>query len=125
MSTFLWIEKLKKKCQQVNLQTVERLDDRERRTGMDGEGSSRDIIFYFLWMDRGIDLKLETLGAPGEIKNQYSPNTGSNIVTLLEKQWVLHLNYPLSYRVPVRERYGSTLLPATREQHDQNCAQGH
>ena len=27
-------------------------------------------------------------------------------------------NYPLSYRVPVRERYGSTLLPATREQHD-------
>ena len=31
--------------------------------------------------------------------------------------------YPLSYRVPVRERYGSTLLPATREQHDQNCTQ--
>ena len=30
-------------------------------------------------------------------------------------------DYPLSYRVPVRERYGSTLLPATREQHDQNC----
>ena len=26
--------------------------------------------------------------------------------------------YPLPYRVPVRERYGSTLLPATREQHD-------
>ena len=35
------------------------------------------------------------------------------------------LNYPLSYRVPVRERYGSTLLPATREQHDQNCTQSH
>ena len=34
-------------------------------------------------------------------------------------------NYPLSYRVPVRERYGSTLLPATREQHDQNCTQSH
>ena len=33
--------------------------------------------------------------------------------------------YPLSYRVPVRERYGSTLLPATREQHDQNCTQSH
>ena len=33
--------------------------------------------------------------------------------------------YPLSYRVPVRERYGSTLLPATREQHDQNCIQSH
>ena len=32
---------------------------------------------------------------------------------------------PLSYRVPVRERYGSTLLPATREQHDQNCTQSH
>ena len=31
--------------------------------------------------------------------------------------------YPLSYDVPVRERYGSTLLPATREQHDQNCTQ--
>ena len=30
-----------------------------------------------------------------------------------------HTNYPLSYGVPVRERYGSTLLPATREQHDQ------
>ena len=33
--------------------------------------------------------------------------------------------YPLSYRVPVWERYGSTLLPATREQHDQNCTQSH
>ena len=33
--------------------------------------------------------------------------------------------YPLSYRVPIRERYGSTLLPATREQHDQNCTQSH
>ena len=33
--------------------------------------------------------------------------------------------YPLSYGVPVRERYGSTLLPATREQHDQNCTQRH
>ena len=30
-----------------------------------------------------------------------------------------------SYGVPVRERYGSTLLPATREQHDQNCTQSH
>ena len=34
-------------------------------------------------------------------------------------------HYPLSYRVPVRERYGSTLLPATREQHDQNCTQSY
>ena len=33
--------------------------------------------------------------------------------------------YPLSYGVPVRERYGSTLQPATREQHDQNCTQSH
>ena len=33
--------------------------------------------------------------------------------------------YPLSYGVPVRERYGSTLLPAIREQHDQNCTQSH
>ena len=33
--------------------------------------------------------------------------------------------YPLSYGVPVRERYGSTLLPATREQHDQNCTELH
>ena len=31
----------------------------------------------------------------------------------------------ISYGVPVRERYGSTLLPATREQHDQNCTQSH
>jgi len=30
---------------------------------------------------------------------------------------MLILVYPLSYGVPVRERYGSTLLPATREQH--------
>ena len=35
------------------------------------------------------------------------------------------IHYPLSYGVPVRERYGSTLLPATREQHDQNCTQSH
>jgi len=35
------------------------------------------------------------------------------------------LDYPLSYGVPVRERYGSTLLQATREQHDQNCTQSH
>ena len=35
------------------------------------------------------------------------------------------VHYPLSYGVPVRERYGSTLLPATREQHDQNCTQSH
>ena len=44
------------------------------------------------------------------------------------KCWLLSLQklyYPLSYRVPVRERYGSTLLPATREQHDQNCTQSH
>ena len=34
-------------------------------------------------------------------------------------------DYPLSYGVPVRERYGSTLLPATREQHDQNSTQSH
>ena len=33
--------------------------------------------------------------------------------------------YPLSYGVPVRERYASTLLPVTREQHDQNCTQSH
>ena len=33
--------------------------------------------------------------------------------------------YPLSFGVPVRERYGSTLLPATREQHNQNCTQNH
>ena len=31
--------------------------------------------------------------------------------------------YPTAF--PVRERYGSTLLPATREQHDQNCTQSH
>ena len=49
-----------------------------------------------------------------------------------EIQWNIDINqstpifnYPLSYGVPVRERYGSTLLPATREQHDQNCTQSH
>ena len=48
-------------------------------------------------------------------------NAGSSLM--------LHLHdneyYPLSYGVPVRERFGSTLLPATREQHDQNCTQSH
>ena len=41
--------------------------------------------------------------------------------------WVILYSgkYPLSYGVPVWERYGSTLLPATREQHDQNCTQIH
>ena len=42
-----------------------------------------------------------------------------------ENQVQRQLEYPLSYGVPVRERYGSTLLPATREQHDQNCTQSH
>ena len=40
-------------------------------------------------------------------------------------KFVFHPEYPLSYGVPVRERYGSTLLPATREQHDQNCTQSY
>ena len=40
-------------------------------------------------------------------------------------QAVTQKYYPLSYGVPVRERCGSTLLPATREQHDQNCTQSH
>jgi len=39
-------------------------------------------------------------------------------------QWKARV-YPLSYGVAVRERYGSTLLPATTEQHDQNCTQSH
>ena len=41
------------------------------------------------------------------------------------KTWKEIRYYPLSYGVPVRERYGSTLLPATRVQHDQNCTQSH
>jgi len=44
---------------------------------------------------------------------------GVNVIT---SEWQY---YPLSYRVPIRERYGSTLLPVTREQHDQNCTQSH
>ena len=40
-------------------------------------------------------------------------------------RWTENDRYPLSYGVPVRERYGSTLLPATRQQHDQNCTQSH
>ena len=47
---------------------------------------------------------------------------GVSFISVVEPQFLL---YPLSYGVPVRERYGSTLLPATREQHDQNCTQSH
>ena len=47
---------------------------------------------------------------------------GGCLIMLLSKY---DLEYPLSYGVPVRERYGFTLLPATREQHDQNCTQSH
>ena len=51
-------------------------------------------------------------------------------ILLSGDKWTIVINialddYPLSYGVPVRERYGSTLLPATREQHDQNCTQSH
>ena len=49
-------------------------------------------------------------------------NTSSNRMCIFA---AVQVNYPLSYGVPVRERYGSTLLPATREQHDQNCTQSH
>jgi hypothetical protein len=53
---------------------------------MNVEGSGSNIIFYALWVGRRKDIKLETLGAPGEIQNWYSPNTGSNRVALLGKQ---------------------------------------
>ena len=49
----------------------------------------------------------------------------SMCVQIREKPQRTSYDYPLSYRVPVRKRYGSTLLPATREQHDQNCTQSH
>ena len=52
----------------------------------------------------------------------YVPMQKIDIETSNLEQYV---HYPLSYHVPVRERYGSTLLPATREQHDQNCTQSH
>ena len=63
----------------------------------------------------------------------YSPSMEEDSLDLLfhvklvigQLMMVQLLIYPLSYRVPVRERYGSTLLPATREQHDQNCTQSH
>ena len=60
-----------------------------------------------------------------ESKKSIQPNRNSTTgmpATFLEDNGS---HYPLSYRVPVRERYGSTLLPATREQHDQNCTQNH
>ena len=44
---------------------------------------------------------------------------------LLENIRLYFIHYPLSNGVPVRERYGFTLLPATREQHDQNCTHSH
>jgi hypothetical protein len=81
------------------------------------EGSSRDIIFCALWMGRGKDLKPETLGARGEIQNQYSPNTGSSRVTLLEKQWVLHLNYRVACswtpKCRAEAKYKNTVLVRT------------
>ena len=49
----------------------------------------------------------------------------SSPLASVHKSFRLLGNYLLSYGVPVRERYGSTLLPATREQHDQNCTQRH
>ena len=61
------------------------------------------LFIYFLRITTGICPSAYTL-------NNYS---------------VVRISKPLSYGVPVRERYGSTLLPATREQHDQNCTQSH
>ena len=61
-------------------------------------------------------------------KNTFLLNTLSNTPHTPKKGAPLNnttFHYPLSYGVPVRERYGSTLLPATREQHDQNCTQSH
>ena len=69
------------------------------------------------------------------LKSQNSKcNRSKNLVAMTDDndndienpQFILYRHdYPLSYGVPVRERYGSTLLPATREQHDQNCTQSH
>jgi len=84
---------------------------------MDVEGSSRDTIFYALWMGQGKDLKLETPGAPGEIQNQHFPNIGSNKVTLLGKHWVLHLNYRVACsratKCRTEVKYKNTVLVRT------------
>ena len=56
---------------------------------------------------------------------KYYNNYNSRLIILTDSNYpnCVVTVYPLSYGVPVRERYGSTLLPATREQHDQNCTQ--
>lgn len=81
---------------------------------MDVEGSGSSIIFSALWMSRRKHLKLETLGAQGEIQNRHSPNTCSYRVTLLGKQWVLQLNYRVACtRAPkcrTEAKYKNTVL---------------
>jgi len=75
-------------------------------------------------------LKISPLRIPSLIRrvryqrSAESMTTASEISTL-EEEGRMFYTYPLSYGVPVRERYGSTLLPATRQQHDQNCIQSH
>ena len=71
--------------------------------------------------------KLYTEYSRGNLLDSYHSEAGKRamIDVMLWGSAVRDEYEPLSYRVPVRERYGSTLLPATREQHDQNCTQSH
>ena len=66
-----------------------------------------------------------TLAVMSCVPECYSLKNSIGNCTLTERELRKSVLYPLSYGVPVRERYGSTLLPATREQHDQNCTQIH
>ena len=72
-----------------------------------------------------------TISSCLSVRMEHLANTGSQILYFPTDALnyincrVIKNTLTLSYRVPVRERYGSTLLPATREQHDQNCTQSH
>jgi hypothetical protein len=101
---------------------------------------TRDTIIQ-LW-SKGHGQSARGLGLEDENREQVGENQASNFLplhcidyqipcpsqllgTTLLTDTTLLRTYPLTYGVPVRERYGSTLLPATREQHDQNCTQSH
>ena len=83
-------------------------------------GSPANVGYCVSWRDELQIAKSSTSGHPHPLR----PHTVYATILFSVARDASH-QYPLSYGVPVRERYGSTLLPATREQHDQNCTQSH